>query len=246
VTTDSNMKAHGLLWEAYSRPASLSQALVLGVRGICGLPVVPGSGLPHVDTLAAHMVRIFEQVVQEHGWRQVPLQRNFTQRRRNMGHSQLGQLVWHWTGGTGDAVRLGKYWNGGERQASSHAGVDEHGICWYLHPLWSAWHVPGHNGWTIGVDVCAPPLLTQAGAAQARGIHVGEHGNRWLRLDPRIAAAAGEFRRACDIMFPSRLSPTTHRWLAPRSRPTELLPWELTLQQAGALDTVSPEGALIT
>jgi len=234
---------HGLLWQAFTRPSSLSAALVQGVRAHCGLPTIPGASLPTPAMLASEMIRTWEAMAKEYGWRYVELRRNFTQKRRLSGHP-MGQLVWHWSGGAGDAVRLGNFWNGGDRQASSHFGVDEHGITWYLHPLWSAWHVPNHNAWTIGADVCAPPLLSQQKQATQRGVFVGLTGDKkYLALDPRIAAAAGELRRVLDICCPSgdpKLSPTTHRWLTPKSRPTELMPWEPDLKAAGAIDEVRP------
>jgi hypothetical protein len=234
---------HGLLWQAYTRPSSLSPVLVQGVRVHCGLPTIPGSQIPSPDVLAREMNRTWEAMAKEYGWRHVALQRSFTPKRRASGRA-MGQLVWHWSGGAGDAVRLGNFWNEGDRQASSHFGVDEHGIAWYLHPLWSAWHVPQHNAWTIGADVCAPPLLSQQKQAERRGVFVGlTDDKKYLALDPRIAAVAGELRRILDICCPSGdplVSPTTHRWLTPQSRPTELLPWEPVLKENHAIDDVRP------
>jgi hypothetical protein len=233
-------EAHGLLWQAYTRPSSLSPALVNGVRVHCGMTPLPGASLPSANALAEHMQRLWGEMAEARGWRHVPLKKNFNPRRRASGH-EAGQVIWHWTGGAGDAVRLGNFWNGGDRQASSHAGVDEHGVCWYIHPLWTTWHVPGHNSWSIGVDICAPPKVTQRKAAEARGIYVGDLDSKWLKLDPRIAEEAGKFRKILDVACPQSLSPSTHRWLTPKSRPEELLPWEPDMLRAGAIDaTGSP------
>jgi len=186
-------------------------------------------------TKKAHLEKLDKLFLEEcefYGWRLMPAPEKKS-RERNFPESRIEgeRVIWHWPGSGRSAESLGRLWTSDSRTVSSHAGVDEKGIIWYVMPHRVSYHAGKSNGNSLGIDICSPPLADSKSisAAKERGIYkeLTEDGKYQL-LHPDVLRNVSFISRAINIW--GEYLYQDHAYVDP-NRKIDCIPWRKQLEE---------------
>jgi len=217
-----------------SVPIKYSKLLTTDIKELQEILGVHTDGRYGSITKKKHLEELDRSFLDEcefYGWVWDPAPTRKT-RERDFPKSPIAgtRVIWHWPSSGRSAESLGKLWRTDSRIVSSHAGVDEKEIRWYVMPHRVSFHAGNANGNSIGIDICSPPLTNEQGikAAKDRGIYMGlTEDKKYQLLHPEILSKVSLVSRAIEIWADYKFQ--DHAFVDP-GRKVDCIPWRNQLE----------------